>query len=150
MEEFVMYRSLFPRDVFAELDRLQREMQQAFEVSPSIRGFGRGGFPALNVGGAPQSVEIYAFAPGLDPATVDVHLERGVLSLSGERKSALAAATEKTIAHINERFAGRFHRVVSLPDDIDPNTVTARYRDGVLHISVKRRESAQPRRISIQ
>jgi HSP20 family protein len=150
MEEFVMYRSLFPRDVFAELDRLQREMQQAFEVSPSIRGLGRGGFPALNVGGTPQSVEIYAFAPGLDPATVDVHLERGVLSLSGERKSTLTAPTEKIIAHINERFAGRFRRVISLPDDIDPNAVTARYRDGVLHISVKRRESAQPRRISIQ
>jgi HSP20 family protein len=150
MEEFVMYRSLFPRDVFAELDRLQREMQQAFEVSPSIRGLGRGGFPALNVGGTPQSVEIYAFVPGLDPATVDVHLERGVLSLSGERKSTLTPPTEKTIAHINERFTGRFRRVVSLPDDIDPNAVTAHYRDGVLHISVKRRESAQPRRISIQ
>lgn len=145
-----MYRSLFPRDVFAELDRLQREMQEAFAFSPSIRGFGRGGFPALNVGATPQSVEIYAFAPGLDPATVEIHLERGVLSLSGERKSTLAASNEKTIAHINERFAGRFRRVVSLPDDIDPNAVTANYRDGVLHVSVKRRESAQPRRISIQ
>lgn len=145
-----MYRSLFPRDVFAELDRLQREMQETFAFSPSIRGFGRGGFPALNVGSTPQSVEIYAFAPGLDPATVEIHLERGVLSLSGERKSTLAASNEKTIAHINERFAGRFRRVVSLPDDIDPNAVTATYRDGVLHVSVKRRESAQPRRISIQ
>lgn len=145
-----MYRALFPRDVFAELDRLQREMQEAFAFSPTIRGFGRGGFPALNVGATPQSVEIYAFAPGLDPASVEVHLERGVLSLSGERKSTLAASNEKTIAHINERFAGRFRRVVSLPDDIDPNAVTANYRDGVLHVSVKRRESAQPRRISIQ
>jgi len=150
MEEFAMYRALFPRDVFAELDRLQREMQEAFAFSPTIRGFGRGGFPALNVGATPQSVEIYAFAPGLDPAGVEVHLERGVLSLSGERKSTLAASNEKTIAHINERFVGRFRRVVSLPDDIDPNTVTANYRDGVLHVSVKRRESAQPRRISIQ
>jgi HSP20 family protein len=150
MEEFAMYRALFPRDVFAELDRLQREMQEAFAFSPTIRGFGRGGFPALNVGASPQSVEIYAFAPGLDPAGVEVHLERGVLSLSGERKSTLAASNEKTIAHINERFVGRFRRVVSLPDDIDPNTVTANYRDGVLHVSVKRRESAQPRRISIQ
>ena len=39
-----MYRSLFPRDLFAEVDRLQRELQQSFDtVSPSIRGFGRGG-----------------------------------------------------------------------------------------------------------
>ena len=50
-----MYRSLFPRDLFAELDRLQREMQQVFDLSPSIRGFGRGGFPALNIGSTPTS-----------------------------------------------------------------------------------------------
>ena len=75
-----MYRSLFPRDVFAEMDRLQREMQQAYDLSPTIRGVGRHGFPALNVGGTPQSIEIYAFAPGVDPATLEVNLERGLLS----------------------------------------------------------------------
>ena len=145
-----MYRSLFPRDLFAELDRLQREMQQAFDISPSSRGFGRGGFPALNVGGTPQSVEIYAFAPGLDPASINVDLDRGVLTISGERKASLPAAEDKAAVHINERFAGRFSRVVSLSDDLDPNTVSATYRDGVLHVSVKRRESAQPRRITVQ
>jgi HSP20 family protein len=145
-----LYRALFPRDVFAELDRLQREMQQAFDFSPSIRGFGRGGFPALNVGGTTQSVEIYAFAPGLDPAQVEINLERGVLTIAGERVVALPGADEKTSVHINERFGGRFRRVVSLPDDIDPNAVTAEYQDGVLHISIKRRESAQPRRIEVR
>jgi HSP20 family protein len=152
MEVSAMYRSLFPRDLFGELDRLQREMQQAFDLSPSIRGFGRGGFPALNVGGTPQSVEIYAFAPGLDPASLDVNLDRGVLAISGERKAGLpdANADAKSAIHINERFTGRFRRVVSLPDDVDPNAVAASYRDGVLHISVKRRESAQPRRIAVQ
>jgi HSP20 family protein len=145
-----MYRSLFSRDLFAELDRLQREMQQAFEFSPSIRGFGRGGFPALNVGGTPQSVELYAFAPGLDPASIQVDLDRGVLTIAGERKTDLPAADPKSAVHINERYSGRFHRVVTLPEDIDPDQVSAQYRDGVLHLSVKRRESAQPRRISIQ
>jgi HSP20 family protein len=53
------YRTVFPRDLFADLDRLQREMQQAFDLSPSIRGLTRG-FPALNVGGTAKSVEIYA------------------------------------------------------------------------------------------
>jgi HSP20 family protein len=145
-----MYRSLFSRDLFAELERLQREMQQAVDVSPSIRGFGRGGFPALNVGGTPQSVEIYAFAPGLDPASLNVNLDRGVLTISGERKASLPAPEEKAAVHINERFAGRFSRVVSLSDDLDPSGVSANYRDGVLHVSVKRRESAQPRRITVQ
>lgn len=146
-----MFRSMFPRDVFAEFDRLQREMQEAFEAVPSIRGAGRGGFPALNIGSTPQSLELYAFAPGLDPASIEVNLERGVLTISGERASDLPRTDEKMSLHINERFAGRFRRVVSLPeDDVNPSGVTAEYRDGVLHISVKRREQAQPRRIAIQ
>ena len=143
-----MELSLFPRDVFAELDRLQREMQQAFEFSPSIRGVARRGFPALNVGGTPQSVEIYAFAPGLDPAAIEVKLERGVLSISGERKADSNWDAGASL-HINERFTGRFHRVVTLADDLDPGSVKATYRDGVLHISIRRSEAAQPRRISI-
>lgn len=144
-----MYRSLFPRDLFAEVDRLQREMQQAFDPSPTIRGFGRSGFPALNVGSTPTSVEIYAFAPGLDPGKIDVHLDRGVLSISGERKPGLKEDGKDTV-HINERFAGSFRRVLTLPDDVDPDALQAKYRDGLLQISVQRRASAQPRRIDIQ
>ena len=146
-----MYRSFFPRDLFSELDRLQREIQETFDLSPSIRGFGRGGFPAINVGGTPQSVEIYAFAPGVDPARLEVNLDRGVLTIAGERAAELPADdNDKQTIHINERFGGRFRRVVSLADDLDPNRVAADYRDGVLHISIGRRESAQPRRISVQ
>jgi HSP20 family protein len=52
--------------------------------------------------------------------------------------------------HINERFDGAFRRVVSLPQDVDPNGVSADYRDGVLHVTVKRLESSQPRRIAVQ
>jgi HSP20 family protein len=140
------YRNLFPRDIFAELDRLQRDMQQAYD--PSIRGGARGGFPAMNVGSTPKSVEIYAFAPGVDPASLDVQIEKGVLTIAGER--SLDALPEKATLHIDERFAGRFRRVVTLPDDIDPNATAAKYRDGVLHISIARKETSVPRRISIQ
>lgn len=149
-EDITMQRSFFPRDVFAELDRLQHEVQQAFDLSPSIRGAGARGYPALNVGATPRTFEVYAFAPGLDPARLEVELDRGVLTLAGERHADLPAAETRHTVHINERFAGRFRRVVSLPDDADPNGVTAHYRDGVLHVSVRRREAAQPRRIAIQ
>jgi HSP20 family protein len=140
------YRNLFPRDIFAELERLQRDVQQAYD--PSIRGGARGGFPAMNVGSTPKSVEIYAFAPGIDPASLDVQIEKGVLTIAGER--SLDTLPEKATLHIDERFAGRFRRVVTLPDDIDPNATAAKYRDGVLHISIARKETSVPRRISIQ
>ena len=56
----------------------------------------------------------------------------------------------RSTVHLNERFAGSFRRVVSLPEDADRDGITADYRDGVLHVSVKRREAAQPRRITVQ
>jgi HSP20 family protein len=149
MKDRRMYRTLFGRDVLAELDQLQRELQTAFDISPNIRGLARGGFPAVNVGSTPSSVEIYAFAPGLDPALIDVQLERGVLTIAGERQPA-SPKDEKATVHIDERFSGRFRRVISLPDDVDSNGVTAQYRNGLLHISVRREEASQPRRITVQ
>lgn len=146
-----MYRSLFPRDLFAELDRLQRDMSGMFDYSPAIRGLGRGGYPALNVGSTPTGVEVFAFAPGVDPASIDVQLDRGVLTIAGERKpSTPASSDEKTTLHLNERYVGRFRRVVSMPDDIDPTSVTAECRDGVLRVSAQRKAAAQPRRIEVQ
>ena len=146
----MIYRTVYPRDLFAELNRLQRELQQSFDLSPSIRGGSRGGYPAMNVGSTPRSVEVYAFVPGVDPASIDVHLEKGVLTVAGERKRDLPPADAKATVHIDERFSGRFRRVVTLPEDIDANAVEAHCRDGVLHISIQRRAASQPRRITIQ
>jgi len=142
----MLYRSLFPRDVFAELDRLQRAMQHAFSASPSIRG--GAGFPALNIATSQKAVDIYAFVPGVEAKDLDVQIEKGVLSIRGER--AMRPAPDNASVHIDERFAGRFRRVVSLPDDVDAQAVQATYRDGVLHLSIPRKEAPQPRRITIQ
>lgn len=146
----MLYRSVFPGDLLAQLERLQRGMRAAPELSPSIRGLARGGFPAINVFAGPQSTEIHVFAPGMNPADIEVHLEKGVLTVSGERKAEAPAGDEKVAVHIDERFAGRFRRVLTLPEDADPDGVVARYRDGVLQISVSRKQASQPRRIDIQ
>ena len=107
-----------------------------------------GTFPAINVGNTPTSVEVYAFAPGLDPAKIDVSIDRGVLSIAGERPAA--AQQDGARSYSRERFTGSFRRAVSLPDDVDATKVQASYRDGVLRISIERQAEAQPRRITIQ
>ncbi|MDR1164183.1 MAG: Hsp20/alpha crystallin family protein [Candidatus Accumulibacter sp.] len=145
-----MFRTLFPGDFFSDLNRLQRQLLRFSGDTGSIRGFGRSGFPPLNVGTTPDSVEIFAFAPGLDPASIDLSIERGLLSLSGERRNELPPEEGKSAIHINERFSGNYRRVVSLSDDIDPETASASYKDGVLHVQVKRRAAAVPRRIDIR
>jgi len=153
----MIYRSFFDRDAFRELDRLQQDVQRALGqhhdqtvgLWPSIRGAQRSGFPALNLGSTPRSVELVVFAPGLDPAKIDVQIDRGTLTIAGERNTDRPADEAKRNVHIDERFAGRFRRVVSLPEDADPQQVRADYRDGVLHISIARQEAAQPRRVDV-
>ncbi len=145
-----MFQSTSSRDIFSELENLHQQVQRAFNAGSGIRGNTIGTYPMLNVGKTPQSIELYAFAPGLDPGSIDVNLERGVLTIAAERNSDLLTRDEKSTVHINERFAGRFRRVLSLPEDVDPGNVSAQYRDGVLHIQLKLSESAQPRRITVQ
>lgn len=150
-----MYPSLqsHASGVFGDFERLRRELDDVFGLgtSPtSIRSAGPGAFPALNVGHTPASVEVYAFAPGIDPDKVEVTLDRGVLTLAGERPPTAPDGSDKVSVYARERLSGRFKRAVSLPDDVDPERVQARYQDGVLHISIGRREAAQPKRITIQ
>lgn len=144
----MFHRHLFRRDLLGELDRLARDMQQALDLTPAIRGEARGGYPALNIGSTPDAVEIFAFAPGLDPAKVDVQLDRGVLTICGERAASADRESASTV-HVSERFDGAFRRVISLPDDIDPDAVSADYRDGMLRIRVKRSQASRPRRIEV-
>ena len=67
---------------------------------------------------------------------MEVNLDRGLLTIAGERPADLPSEDDdKAAVHINERFSGRFRRVVSLSDDVDPDSVSADYRDGILHIT---------------
>jgi HSP20 family protein len=150
-----MYESMlnFPSGLFGEFERLRRELDDVFGVSglpSSIRSVAPGAVPAINVGRTPNSVEVYVFAPGMDPSKIDVTLDRGVLRISGERLSAIPEDSDKVHVYSRERGTGSFMRAVSLPDDIDAGQVRASYRDGVLTVSIARHESAQPKRITVQ
>ena len=150
-----MYESTLnhPNSLFGQFERLRRELDDVFGVSglpSSIRSVAPGTVPAINIGRTPTSVEIYAFAPGLDASKVEVTLDRGVLRISGERASGIPEGNAKVQVYTCERGTGSFTRAISLPDDVDPAQVNASYRDGVLQVSVARRESAQPKRITVQ
>ena len=150
-----MYGSMLshPGGLFGGFDRLRRELDELFGsdgLPSSIRSVAPGTWPAINLGRTPSSVEVYAFAPGLDGSKIDVTIDRGVLRISGERAAASTGGDGKASHYMRERGSGSFTRAVALPDDVDAQNVRASYRDGVLQISVARRESAQPRRIAVQ
>ena len=111
-----------------------------------IRSVSRGTFPPLNIGASPDSVDVYIFAAGLDPKGLDVTLQQNILTVSGERQSQ---AAEKSVFYRRELFEGPFQRVITLPEDVDPDAVTAHYQNGVLHVRIGRREEVRPKQIQI-
>jgi HSP20 family protein len=137
-------------DVFSELNRLQGVLDQMFRPAErsSIRALTGASFPVINVGTTPDTIEVMALAPGLDPATMQLSVDRGLLVIAGERKSQLPESDDISV-YAQERFTGAFRRVVSLPDDADPGKVDASYRDGILRVTVAKRESSKPRRIEV-
>lgn len=150
-----MYSSIvrMPGDLFAQFDSLQRQMEQLFGTSgmpASIRASRRGTFPAINMGTTSDTVEVYAFVPGVEGSSLNVSIDKGMLTIEGARAPAVAEGDEKSSVYARERFAGNFKRVIALPDDADPSQVEARCSDGVLRITVRKRESSKPRRIEIQ
>lgn len=141
--------SNMPSSVFDELWRLQQEVDELFGswTSPlGIRSLPRGSFPPVNVGQTPERVEVYLFAPGIDPKSLDISIQQNLLMVSGKRELRAEAAADY---YRQERFSGEFRRVVSLPEDVDADRVQAKYVDGIVQIGVQRRESARPRQIEI-
>src|ERR1700751_2203292 len=152
-EVFPMFESLFSSfdtdSVFDEFRRLENEMVQRFGPSPwpaGIRAVGRGTFPPLNVGAPPERVAVSLFAANVEPKSLDLSIQQNLLTVSGTRS---VQVDEKAQYYRRERFDGEFRRVITLPDDVDPERVEAKYRNGVLQITIKRHESARPRQITV-
>ncbi|KVN43667.1 heat-shock protein Hsp20 [Burkholderia territorii] len=141
----------FGTDLLGEFDRLQRQMASLFAGYPaSLRATRSETFPAVNIGSTDDTVEIVAFAPGLDPSAIEVSIDKGLLTISGERKPPEANVGDETRVYARERFMGVFRRVIELPQHADPDKVNARYVNGCLTISVGRSEASKPRAITVQ
>ena len=90
---------------------------------------------------------ILADLPGIDPAEVEVLMDKGILSIKGERKQE-ADASSNRFSRIERRY-GSFHRRFALPDTADAEGITAHGRNGVLEIAIPKRAEASPRRIQV-
>lgn len=144
------YLTGFDNDLFDQFDRMQRQVDRMFgDVSrpAGIRSLAAGTFPAVNVGASEEQVDVYLFAAGIDPKTLNISMQQNLLTVEGERKIDYP---EKVQFYRQERFSGKFRRVLTLPEDVDPEQVNAHYRDGVLQITVKRREAVRPRQIEVK
>ena len=139
-------------DLLSELSRLQESFfDQSFRPggASSIRALPRRTFPVINVGSTPDAIEVLALTPGIDPAELQITVDKGLLVIAGERKSDAPSEGKNTAVYAQERFKGSFRRVISLPDDADAAKISATCRDGMLRVTVPRHEASKPRQISV-
>jgi HSP20 family protein len=90
---------------------------------------------------------ILADVPGVDTKDIEISMDKGVLSIKGERKS-LGNEDSAKVTRV-ERSSGTFQRSFTLPDSVDAESVTAAGKNGVLEIAIPKKAQAAPRRIEI-
>lgn len=96
-------------------------------------GLASSGWPALDVHDGENEVKIVAELPGLEEKDVELSIHDGMLTIKGEKKAA-----EKN-AHYSERWYGSFERAITLGEDVDPDKVSATFKNGVLTVTFGKR-----------
>ena len=141
-------------DPFKEMATLQDRMNRMFSdawgrTHRSEDEYLSGSWiPAVDVRESKDALEITAELPGLDPKEVEVSVENGILTLKGSR--TFEKASEGETYHRVERAYGSFERSFSVPTNVDASKVQALYRQGVLHLTLPKREESKPKAIAIK
>jgi HSP20 family protein len=104
--------------------------------------------PAVDIYENDQNLVLKAELPGFDPKDVEVRVEDGTLYLKGERKFESDVKQENF--HRIERSYGSFTRTFSLPSSITVDNVTAEFKNGLLTLTLPKKEEAKPKTIKIQ
>jgi HSP20 family protein len=131
---------------------LQRDLRQAFdrflnnEDSDPSNVVTSQWAPRVDIREEDQRFVILADVPGVDPQTIEIDMDKGILTIKGERKSEVEQNGKLTRA---ERAQGNFHRRFALPDSADADNITATGKFGVLEISIPKKPETTPRRITI-
>jgi HSP20 family protein len=128
-------------------DEIERLFDTPFSALAATSELLNGWAPRLDVYEDKENVYVKAELPGLKREEIELSLQDGTLSLSGERKSE--TRTEGTEQYRSERFFGRFQRTISLPAPIATDKVKAEYKDGILTVTLPKTEEAKPKKIEV-
>lgn len=137
-----------------ELEDFQNRILNAFNPISSRRSTGQEAMimadwlPAVDISEDEKEYVITAELPEVRKEDVKVTLERGVLTITGERKFEKEETNKKW--HRVERSYGTFARTFTLPDDIDGAKVNAEFKNGTLQVHVAKSDAARPKRIDVK
>lgn len=151
----MIYRRLFDFPSFRPaagplevLERLQRQLDRLSEVAASPHPSAPAGvFPLVNLSEDKDNYYLRAELPGVKADALDIQATANTIAIAGERE---IEAEQGVRYHRREREPGKFSRVIGLPDDIDPDNVTAKLKDGILTIVVSKAKAAKPKQIVVK
>jgi HSP20 family protein len=153
MKEEVTNMAIVRWEPFRELVSSQDKFNRLFTgMFPRFFEEGEGPMttwaPAVDIVETDHDLTIKAELPGMDPKDIEARVEGGALYLKGERK--FENETNKGNYHRVERSYGSFMRTFSLPTSVDAEKVAAEYKDGVLTLTLPKKEEAKPKTIKVQ
>lgn len=143
--------STFTLRPFEEMTRMMRDVERIFdELLPTdwFRSETFGFVPSTDIYEKPNALIVTMDLPGFDKNDLEIHVDNGVLTISGERKAYELDKHDQVIRQ--ERWTGRFTRSFTLPDYVDVDNIEAEFRNGVLYLTLPKKSEAQPRAIKIK
>ena len=141
------------RDLLSLQDRMNRLFDESYRGAGNRSGnaddwaLGGSWAPAVDIYEQDGNIVMKAELPGVDPKAVDIRLENNTLTHRGER--TLDKEVKQDSYHRVERSYGAFSRSFTLPAVVDQGSIMAEYKDGVLKLTLPKREEAKPRQIQI-
>jgi HSP20 family protein len=144
---------MIKRDPFSELRNLQDDFNRIFSSAAQRFGaeeglLGGAWAPGVDIYEDQNAIVLEADLPGLKPGDFNLSIENYKLTLTGERKFEREKKSDNW--HRVERSYGRFTRTFSLPSTVNVEEVNAEYKDGVLRVTLPKREEVKARQIQVQ
>lgn len=145
-----MYMSVEPwralRQMQYDLDRVLNRGDETTEDGSSIATSLWS--PAVDIKEEQTQFVLFADVPGVDPKSIDITMEGGLITIKGERKAS-SESVNNGFRRVERRY-GTFYRRFSLPDYADADKIAAKCENGVLTVTVPKQKKAQPKRIAIE
>jgi HSP20 family protein len=137
-------------DPARDFERIHNEINKLFDFRyPDAGGlFDRHFNPAVDIIETGDEIKVLVDLPGVERKDLDVSLTRNVLTIKGEKRGE--KKNEKARLFKSETWSGTFQRTLSLPDTVDPDKVQASMKDGILTITLAKREEVKPKQINVK
>ena len=137
------------QDPFKALEDLQEEINRLFDTSLSLPKVRDEIFiPSVDISEDKDNVYVDVDIPGLEQKDIKVSLNKGILVISGSKQESKEEKNKNY--HRIERFQGSFLREIPLDSNIDASQVKARYKNGVLHITLPKKEEEKTKSIEVR